>query len=205
MNTNKIKEYKKDLKLVKKQREILIGLMLGDGHLETQNKGRTYRLKVEQSIRHKKYVDWLYENFKEWVLTKPKINSSSNSMFFNTVSHGSFRFYAQQFYQDRKKIVPKQIYKWLTPLALAVWYMDDGSIKSSKHKGKIINTQCFSKQEVKFLQKCLEERFFIKSILRKQKGNTWQLYLLSETINKFYQIVKPYILPSMRYKLINLG
>ena len=134
MNTNQIKEYKTDLKLTKRQREILIGLLLGDGHLETQNGGRTYRLKVEQNIVRADYVNWLYQNFKKWILSGPQVKEKFDgrtkkktvNVYFNTMSHGAFRFYAQQFYQDKKKVVPKQIGRWLTPLSLAIWFMDDG-------------------------------------------------------------------------------
>nr|NIQ06013.1 hypothetical protein [Candidatus Korarchaeota archaeon] len=49
MNTRTIREKKGRLALSKRQREILVGLLLGDGHLETQNNGRTFRLKVEHS------------------------------------------------------------------------------------------------------------------------------------------------------------
>jgi hypothetical protein len=213
MNTNKIKEYKKSLKLSSIQREIIIGLILGDGHLETQNNGKTYRLKIEQSIKSIEYIDWLYDNFREWVLTEPKEKIKKDirfkkdviNVYFNTVSHSAFRFYANQFYNGKKKIVPKLIYRWLTPLSIASWFMDDGSIKSFKHKGKIINTQGFTKIEVKYLSDCLLRKYGIKSKLRRQKNNTWQLYLLSETIDKFYKIINPYIISSMRYKLINLG
>lgn len=38
-----------DTKLTEQQREITVGLLLGDGHLETRTNGRTYRLKVEHS------------------------------------------------------------------------------------------------------------------------------------------------------------
>lgn len=213
MNTKQIEDNKKKLKLSKRQREIIIGLMLGDGHMETQNNGRTYRLKVEQAIEHQDYVNWLHDNFKEWVLQKPayknKIDKRSGkksvNIYFNTISHGALRFYAKQFYLHKRKIIPALISHWLTPMVLAVWFMDDGSIKSKFHKGKIINTQGFEKKEVQLLSKCLDEKFQIKSILRKQKNDTWQLYLLSESIEKFYKIIKPYILPSMEYKLINLG
>ncbi len=47
MYSREIKNRKKHLKLLEKQSEILVGLLLGDGHLETQKKGRTYRLKME--------------------------------------------------------------------------------------------------------------------------------------------------------------
>jgi len=47
-NSKLIKEYKKSLtELNKMQREASIGLMLGDASLQTQNQGKTYRLKFE--------------------------------------------------------------------------------------------------------------------------------------------------------------
>jgi hypothetical protein len=56
MNIKEIEEIKKNLKLTKKQRGIIVGLLLGDGHLETQNNGKTYRLKVEHSLEQKDYT-----------------------------------------------------------------------------------------------------------------------------------------------------
>jgi len=51
MRLKEIEDYKKDLKLSSLQREIIVGLALGDGHLETHNNGRTYKLKVEHGIQ----------------------------------------------------------------------------------------------------------------------------------------------------------
>jgi len=47
-NSNLIKEYKKSLNSLSKiQFEASIGLMLGDASIQTQNKGKNYRLKFE--------------------------------------------------------------------------------------------------------------------------------------------------------------
>ncbi len=206
MNTNELKQQKKKLKLKKNQKEIIIGLMLGDGHLETMNKGRTYRLKVEQSIKHKDYVDWLYTNLQDFVNTPPKIRKSiafgkeTTNYRFSTLSVGSFRFFDQQFYKDKKKIIPDLIKRWLTPLSMAIWFMDDGQIKSKKHRALLINTQCFSKNDLGKLQKALEEKFGIKTNLKKEPTG-WRLYLLSETVSKFVKLIEPHILPLMRKKL----
>ena len=56
MNTKEIQEYKKTLKLNDIQRSVLVGTMLGDGHLETQDKGKTYRLKIEHQLLQKDYT-----------------------------------------------------------------------------------------------------------------------------------------------------
>ena len=160
-----IEEYKIHLDLTSQQREILVGILLGDGCLETRNGGRTYRLKVEQSHAHQAYVHHLYELFKEWVLTPPRRREvvsrghESENWVFQTVSHGAFRFYAQQFYADGKKCVPKLIDHWLTPRGLAYWFMDDGSIKSKASKGLIFNTQGFYRQEVERLCRVLQTLF----------------------------------------------
>lgn len=52
-NTKELKEHKNTLKLTKIQREVLIGLLLGDGSMQTQNDGRTYRLIHVQGGRKK--------------------------------------------------------------------------------------------------------------------------------------------------------
>lgn len=210
MHSNQIENYKKDLKLSKRQREIIIGKLLGGGHLETANNGRTYRLKIEHSLKQKDYVDWCYQELKNWVLTKPKIKKQMvnkkvyQKYWFNTLSHGSFRFYAHQFYLQGRKVVPKLIHRWLTPLSLAVWFMDDGSIKSKFHRARIINTQGFTKPEIKRLIKVLRDKFDIQCKIRKQKEG-YQIMILAESADKFAQIIKPHLCSSMHYKIKGLG
>ncbi len=60
-------------KVQKVQKEVLFGLILGDAHLETQNNRITYRVKFEQSIKHKPYIEHLYEIFKNYVKTPPQL------------------------------------------------------------------------------------------------------------------------------------
>lgn len=194
------------IKFSKRQREIIIGKLLGDGHLETQTFGKTYRLKIEHSIKQKDYVEWVCDELKNCVVTAPKhkkqqVNGKSyEKCWFNTISSGLFRFYGQQFYKNGKKIVPKRIYKWLTPLALSVWFMDDGNIKSKECKGRILNTQSFDNASLKLLQSAIMKNFNIQTTLRKQKEGK-QIYILAEEYEKFKETVDKYILPSMKYKL----
>ena len=206
MNTKEIKRLAESIKLTHQQREILVGLLLGDGHLETQNQGRTFRLKVEHSISQKEYTDWLYEQYKNLVLTKPQLKFQTvagreyQKYWFSTISTGSFRFYAQQFYVKRKKIVPKMIAKLITPLSLAVWFMDDGSLKSKHHKARIINTQGFDETSLNWLQEMLKKKFDIMTTLRSQKEGK-QIMIPSAQTEKFITLIKPYIHPTMEYKI----
>lgn len=206
MHSNLIELYKKRLKLSKVQREIIIGLLLGDGHLETQNNGRTYRIKIEHSIKQKVYVDWLYSQFREWVIIPPQIKVTTlngtefKKYWFNTISHGNLRFYAHQFYDKfHKKLISRFIKKWLTPLALAIWFMDDGSIKSHQTKSLILNTHCFVKKDLWRLQNAMKLKFNIILTLRKQREG-YQLFIPSEEADKFVNLINFYVLPEMKYK-----
>lgn len=203
MNSKEIEQYKSKLKLSDIQRQAIVGLLLGDAHLETQNKGRTYRLKFEYSVKHSDYAMHIYELFKEWVLTPPQIKSdiSHNNIWFQTVSHGAFRFYAQQFYKSGKKTVPVNIiHKLLSAKGMAYWFMDDGSIKSRQSKGIIFNTQCYSEKEVEILAKALNSVFGLIAKKRKQKEG-WQIYVSGRSYEIFREIVDSYIVASMRYKI----
>ena len=82
--------------------------------------------------------------------------------------------------------------------------MDDGSIKSSRHRALILNTQGFTKAENLKLIEILQRKFGIQAQLRPQR-KLWQIYLNGSTIERFVEIIKPYMLPSMWYKLGKLG
>jgi hypothetical protein len=98
-----IETYKTTLRLSDVQREILVGILLGDACLETQNAGRTYRLKIEQGAAHADYVQHLYEVFREWVLSPPRSKQGQTrgvitiNLAFQTVSHEGLRHFGEIF------------------------------------------------------------------------------------------------------------
>ena len=114
-----------------------------------------------------------------------------------------FGFLPANFIRTAKKTVPKLIHRWLTPLGLAVWFMDDGSIKSKHHRALILNTQCYTDTDLHLLQKVLLDKYKVATKLRKQKEGK-QIYLLASTVQEFVNIIRPYILPEMEYKLNKL-
>lgn len=145
-----IEAYKTTLRLSDVQREILVGSLLGDACLETQNAGRSYRLKIEQGIAHAAYVQHLYVVLRDWVLSPPRSKQvqtrglTTLNLAFQTVSHPELSFYGELFYRDRRKIVPDRIGDLLTARGLAYWYMDDGSMKSNQSKGVLSSTHMLS-------------------------------------------------------------
>lgn len=204
MRSNAIESKKSRLVLSQQQRSIVVGTLLGDGHLETRDKGKTYRLKVEHSIGQKEYVDWLYERLTNLTGQGPKVKKRvpRNSYWFSTYSLSNFRFYGHQFYPNGKKLIPKMIRKMLTPLAIAVWFMDDGSYKSSAHKTFILHTLGYEKLDLELIRESLIQ-YGIKTSLHRQKDK-WRVYVLSESAKRFEELVQPWIIDSMKYKLGNI-
>ena len=208
MNTKKIREQKRELKLTDRQRAIIVGLILGDGHLETQNNGKTYRLKVEHAESQRDYVEWLFNELREWIpatepYTKVRANGERN-VGFNTYSHASFRFYGHQFYKDKKKEIPRMIAKLVEPISLAVWFMDDGSRKSAHHLTYNIHTLGYSKKDLELLQDMFAKKFEIEAVLHRQKEKYWRLYISSASASQFAVLIDEYVRPiqSMAHKLI---
>ena len=206
MRSNDIEAYKKTLKLTETQRSIIVGTVLGDGHLETQNGRKTFRLKIEHSSRQEAYVAWLYEQLQDWVRTplatkqKQLAGVTSTHFWFQTLSVVQFRFYGLQFYDSLgHKQVPKIIRRLLTPLALAIWFMDDGSAKSKHHRAVILNTQCFTKSDIIRLQDALAQRYGLETNIRTQKDGL-QILITGEHAHLFMTIVAPYMLPDFSYK-----
>ncbi|MBU3964144.1 hypothetical protein KJ562_00170 [Patescibacteria group bacterium] len=198
-NSSEVRELRQSLSLSIIQNNILIGLILGDGCLFKNIGDKNFRLQIEQSERHKRYVAWLYSEFKEWSLNPPKYVRQHCAWRFRTLAHPQITRFHEIFYKDRKKIIPPDIEGIFTsPLSLAVWFMDDGGVKSNK-TNPTISTHCFSLKENEVLTKILKKNFGMKvSIHWDGKGN--RLYIPRKEIKTFLDIVSPYILPSMKYK-----
>lgn len=191
-------------KLKELQKEILIGIILGQGHLLTINKGKTFRLKIEQSVKHKDYVFHLYDIWKEFCLTSPTIIKNDSRLYytFQTISLSSFRFYAQLFYDVKgKKIIPREslLLKLLTPLGLAYWFMDDGSLKSLQSKGVFLNTQGFTVAEIKTLSRVLKKKFSLDAWKSKDKTG-FRIYISGKSYEKLRNLIFPYLQESFYYK-----
>lgn len=205
--TNKTPQTSSSLQLSTRQRDILVGLLLGDGHLETQNAGRSYRLKVEHSVKQRDYTLWLYHEFQEWIPggVYERTRGKHKVIGFRTISHPTFRFYGHQFYPQGKKVIPKIIQKMLKPLSLAIWFCDDGSRKSLKHKTYNIHSLGYTKKDLKRVQEVLQSSFKLDSSLHKQ-GKQYRIYIPHVSAQVFEAIVRPIVslFPSMNHKIVDI-
>ncbi len=106
------------------------------------------------------------------------------------------------FYRNGSKQVPENVSDLLTtPKVLAVWFMDDGTC--DRRQGTILfETQSFPRSQIECLQDCLQRNFgIIGSIHRSGIGRGLRMYLPVEESMRLAEIISPYVLPEMRYKL----
>jgi len=77
--------------------------------------------------------------------------------------------------------------------------MDDGS---SFNKGAKIATYCFTFEEVNLLCKVLHNKYNIIATPKKcGKNKSHNIYIHTNSMELFSSIIKPYLLPSLYYKL----
>jgi hypothetical protein len=110
-------------------KEILIGILLGDAHINRRSPTSNSRLIYGQTTKHKEYFDLVYNIFKPLCVSnhKPYFNQSIDkrnnekyySFQFTTMQLPCFNLYREIFYILGKKIIPNNIYELLTPRGLA--------------------------------------------------------------------------------------
>jgi hypothetical protein len=124
---------------------------------------------------------------------------------FNTYTFTSFNWLHSMFYiPDLSgaglfiKVVPRNIGDYLTPLALAVWFMDDGNKTSYGFK---LCTNCFEYSEVQFLCSVLHDLYQLKCSVHSGGVNLgYVVYISADSVSRFTEIVKPHVLPCFYYK-----
>jgi recombination protein RecA len=191
---------RKNLKLEvsDRQLQILIGCLLGDAYLTKLGK-----IQIEQAS--KVYVDWKFQELtsisypnppKEVIRFEKRDNRVTKSYRFWTRQY--FRVWRDKWYQGNRKIFPKELVKWMTPLSIAVWYMDDGSY--DKKSNCIFSTESFDEESLLEIVKIFQA-FEIEVRPNKDGMSRTRLRIRSRCLNKFFELVKPYIQQNMLYKL----
>lgn len=192
--------------LTNEQKSVIIGTLLGDGCMELRKKNP--RLRIDHAMAQKEYVFWKYDIFKNIATREPHIlyetDKRSNVVgvrwYFSTRALTELHLYYALFYQDKKKIIREALlHYFIHPRSLAVWLMDDG-YKRNDCDAIRLSTDCFSYEEQKILQWCLEKNFGICSTLHR-KGTTWNIYIPHRAMERMRILIAQYILPSMQYKL----
>jgi ubiquinol-cytochrome c reductase cytochrome b subunit len=185
---------------------ILIGSLLGNGYAERHGNGTRICFQLEHS--NNPYLLWFHNYLsnlgyctRNIPIITTRLGSGGKLRYisrFKTYTFVSFNWIHSDYYNKGIKVVPLDIGNYLSPLALAIWIMDDGGKVSS---GLKIATNSFSKREVENLAILLRNKYGLKvSVISSGKINQYNLYFSKSTMKILTQIVKPYLHPSMYYK-----
>ena len=102
------------------------------------------------------------------------------------------------FYSSGVKIIPKNIYDLLTPVALAHLVMGDGS---KKRHGLLICTDSYSIEDVVRLINVLIIKYRIECTIKVRNQDKYRIYIREGSMPLLRQIIKPYMCSSMLYKI----
>lgn len=178
------------------QLEILCGSILGDAYVAPLGK-----IQLEHSVKQLEYLMWKYDQLATISYAgKPaivkrynrRVNKSYKSIRFWTRQF--FRPLRNQFYQGKTKIFPRDL--TLTPLMMAVWHMDDGHYDQIKDRVTLA-TDAFDSVSLTAICKALKRDFAIHPMVRP----SGKLVIVKESQERFFSAIRPFIIPSMRYKI----
>ena len=183
--------------LTQDELSVIYGSLLGDGYMRIIPGRKSAFLEINHSIKARDYVDSKFSLLKNLCNQPPKERSGNEGRIayrFFTKSDSRFNGIYKMFYRNNRKIVPDIK---LNPMILAIWFMDDGS--RSRDSDVYLNTQQFSLSDQRKLLKMLLE-LKIKARLNKDK-KYYRIRILKESIKHFNQLINPFVISSMRYKL----
>lgn len=191
-----------------RKKAILVGMILGDAYLQETGK-KNARLRLEHSEKQRDYLLWKGSQFSEFFQGKP-----NRLVRFNPVYRKEYRYFRWQsnaspeigkfrrmFYQNNRKIIPKELPKLLvSPLSLAVWFMDDGYYYP-RDKITYLYIPRYRQEELEMLVNTLGSNFSLETKVKvKKRGNLVLVFNVKET-QKLLLLIKPFIIPSLSYKI----
>ena len=201
-------------KFNKESRNLLIGLLLGDGTISNNNV-----FKIAHCEAQKDYLEWKINQLKSCGIRNNGLNSYIKTKGFNI---GVPVYYTQLnivpfikvlrrvVYKGKKIIGNRKLLNRLNAREIAIWYMDDGHINIRKDKGRpcgfyIKISTCEPKQEVQTMIDYFREQWDINFYMYHEgkREDSYSLCCGTKEGLKFIDIVKPYVLqvPSMVHKI----
>lgn len=186
--------------------EIIIGMLLGDGTIYRSS------ISTSHSIKQRTYVKLLYNALKslgcsyDEYLAGDGTGKKHHSCRISTNSHPYFKKVRSVWYRRYisgvsrpQKIIPNNLI--ISPLSLAIWYMDDGYLYNvRKNVPKCgICCQAFSKNAVDKLRNILYKSYGIRTVRRWRCG--WYIWFNTENAARLFEVIAKFIIPSLRYKI----
>jgi hypothetical protein len=201
-------------KFNKESRNLLIGLLLGDGTIS-----KNYVFKLSHSEKQREYLEWKIKQLKNNGIRNTGIKEYISTCGYNK---GSKVLYVQLnivpfikvlrkiVYKETKIIGNRKLLNRLGAREIAILYMDEGHINFRKVNNKIIGfyikiSLCLPEKEIQVFIDYFKEVWNINfyKFHEGKKENSYSLCCGTKEGKKFITIVKPYVsqIPSMLYKL----
>lgn len=188
----------------KRDRGILLGMMLGDGSV------RGNELVMAHSIKQKEYLEYKSELLLSiFGGKKNKTCYRKTKDGYETYRYGKSDKYigilSRRLYRNGVKNFSREILDMLNLEGIAIWYMDDGSLIAKYRNGKIhaydltLNTY-LSKEENEIIIEYFKDIWHVEFKLNKSKGK-YRLRMGTREARRFIKLIEPYVIPSMSYKI----
>lgn len=189
-------------------REIILGSVLGDGSIAIHKPYRNARFSFRHSVSQEEYFFWKVKELEEisshkmvWEQGKNgKDGWGGKKLRYQSGALESLTEINELVTKKGKKSVRRKWLNQLTPLSLAVWWMDDGSLISNSRKG-VFCTDDFSYEEVKILRRYLKVAWNIETQIGKTEKSSggrhreyYRLYIRStKELKSFLRSIIPHI------------
>lgn len=186
--------------------DFILGSLLGDLYISGINKNGEARLAIvhtkEQESLFMSNVQILGDKMGSYRLGS-YLDQRTNKEYFTYRGNSKFDSLFGDLRKitytnnDKKLVTQEWLDKITSPLALAFWFMDDGT-----HRGTIA-TNGFSEAEVDLLIKWMKEKWNIVCTKQQNVQNTIQyvIHISSHSRYNFEKLIFPFVIPSMYYKL----
>ncbi|KAK3195686.1 hypothetical protein Dsin_026996 [Dipteronia sinensis] len=190
------------LKLSKEQRENLVGLLLGGLCIESDEDRMNHMLRfefIENSGMHSVLRKHLYDQYHEWLHPSSKLSDDGDNIpyRYSTISHSYFGFYADQFWPRGRPMIPKLIHRWLSPRAMAYWFMYGGHRTSS---GDILLKLKGNLEGIEKVVKTLKAKSLDCRV--KKKGRVFWIGFLGSNSTWFWKLIEPYVLDDIKEEFL---
>ncbi len=200
-------------RLSRQQEQLILGALMGDGSLSANRRDRSgTRFRMGHGARQADYLEWKVSLLGNIGCTRT-VNAKGAVFADFTPLPELAEVLDAVYFGDGKKHLSWDYLKALTPLALAVWYMDDGCF-TVRSKGVQERTQGGTGR----IEICVEamspgSRDRIVAYLRDTHGldvrlrasgarGVAVLQFTTSASEKFQKLVARYVHPSMEYKLL---
>jgi recombination protein RecA len=194
------------------QIQVVLGSLMGGGNLSPNRRGRPgTRFRMGHGAQQAEYLDWkasLLGNIQH----SRRVNARGAVFADFAPLPELAELYDTVYFGDGKKHITWEYLKSLTPLALAIWYMDDGGFavrsegvqeRAAGGAGRIeICVEAMSPGSRDRLVQYLRDTHKLDVELGSRGARRASVLQFSTAASeKFQRLVAPYVHPSMEYKL----